>query len=244
MASLLQSKTVRQDSVVASWSATFDNATQNGSAIFALATAYDGNFNIMTGLGVNDGGTNTFSSAIQANAGGGNAYHRAGILYVLNAVGKSGHQITLTPTISGSFSGAGSLTIMEFSGVSSSSALDGTAAATGTDTAPASGDVTPTEAGVHLAVLLSRIFAPATVTPGSGWTSLVADGTSFNQYGVQYRTAAAATARNAQWTLSEAPSGGWISVQAAFKDAAAGGGAAPASDLTGGMQELSGGMDG
>lgn len=220
---IVQSKRTHQPTDAASWTATFDNPTTSGNLLVAISWARDTPNNPMTGLGITDAGTNSWTSAAQQNhtVPGGWTFSRIGIHYVENCVGKATHIVTLTPTSSGTFSGLGDLEIFEISGIKTSGALDGAATSNaGDSTTPTGGSISPSGAGVHIAATGFGHFATITTTEDAGWDQLFDPATTYGAHAI-YRDAANGVARNPGWTFNDTPQDKWSAVHAVFLEATA-----------------------
>jgi hypothetical protein len=212
---LVQSKRVLQSSAVTSWSLMFDSPTTSGNMLIAVAYAADSGFDVVDGMSVSDGGTNTFSSAIQVNGAGADSYQRLGALFVANCTGKSSHQLTVTPTATGAgFSGIGDLTIMELSSVKLVSPLDGSPiSATGTVSPGSTAGMAATATGLHIAAMGFSTFTALTITEDSTWTQVfdpAAD--NFGTHTI-IKVAANAVSQTPSWVMNNTPDQHWEALQ-------------------------------
>lgn len=220
---LVQSKQFQQVGDATSWSATFNNPTVSGNLITVGALAIDSGFDVMTGMAVDDAGTNTFTSIIQANMAAAAAFCREGMLYVPNCVGKATHQITVTPTAGGAgFLGVGDIQIMEWSNMLASPLDPATPTTAAGTTSPASAPIiTPGGAGFHLAIGGFKDFAALSITPDAGWTQILHP-LGFYGTHAMYRASANGVGQTPGWTMSETMDDGWVSLHAVFLETVGG----------------------
>jgi hypothetical protein len=137
---------------------------------------------------------------------------------------------TTTVTVSGTASASIRAVIAEYSGVATTTPLDGTACNTGTGTSATTGSTASVPAGELAFAGVGMFDSPITVSAGTGATLrnqlTGANGTSADE---DVASTTAGT-QNKSFTLSTAPPGGWAACIATFKPP---GGGTPPADWVG-----------
>lgn len=124
---------------------------------------------------------------------------------------------TTTVTVSGSASGPIRAVVADYSGIATSSPVDGFACNTGTGTTATTGTTASVPAGELAFAGVGMFENPITVTAGSGMTLRTqftgANGTSADED----QLSTVAGTQNKSFTLSTAPTNGWAACVATFK---------------------------
>lgn len=203
----VQGRTV-DDSAVATVALAYNGAVTPGNMLWCEVSCADN----QTISGVSDSVNGAWSSAINVNNTPNN--QRTALFYQENTGAG-------TPTVTATFSAEANfvhLTIMEESGVATTTPLDKVTSAIGTSNSASSGNVTPATDGQTLAGGMQAFGV--TITATGGWTRRITDVSqecvSFDQ--VQVTAAAVAL------TASLSGSTNWLAAIATFTAAAGGGG--------------------
>ena len=142
--------------------------------------------------------------------------------YAQNITGQASH------TITGAFdaSSFGNAMCAEFSGVSTSAALDSDNSATGVSTNPTGAAITPTANGLHIFAVFHN--NPGAFTAASGWTEIDnVDPDGSIRMGMYYRTAANGVSQTP--AVTHASSAAWAILHVVLAEPAAAGGGAPST---------------
>ncbi len=197
--------------------ATFDSTTATGNLIIVSCLGYGANGNFSAA----DGGPNTFTQILQTkwNNAFGNSVLWTG--YVENATGKASHAITCTTTIS-EFRIV--IWITEVSGILTSAALDKNAGATGSSTAPNSGNTATTaQANEFLYSAVGVVDSAAAVaqTAGASYTKrgVIDSANNYLHLAGEDRNVTSTGTYPGDWTLDSSQV--WAAHIVTFKDAAA-----------------------
>ncbi len=170
----------------------------------------------------------------------GNAYHLAvgptvysgtatqSIYYAANIVSAAANANTVTVTFNGS-AAAADIRILEYAGVSSSSPLDATAAATGSSGSASSGAATTSNA--NDLIVGADLTVTYTTAAGSGFTSRMITSPDGDIAEDRIVTATGSYAA----TAPTSPAGPWIMQMVAFKTASSGGGGTPTPTAPGNL---------
>ena len=193
---------------VSSLSRTFPSNITGGNCICVAITSYGAYSGASS---VADTRSNIYANPI-LNYGGGTP--KVSIYYALNITGGS-CTVTYTPTSSSDCA----LSIMEYSGVAASAALDVTATGTGTSAAPATGNLVCTDNDLIFAVMDE--YDNRTITTGTNYTTVYNQNVVFECMGSEDRILTATGTYTAIWSLSASTT--WSCAAIALKPAAAGG---------------------
>jgi hypothetical protein len=208
----VQSATIVEGANVSSIQASFASPPADGNFLVVAVSAWNGGTEAISSVTDNQSG-NTYSLAVsQARPGDGKLF-----LYHCPNVNHDSGTFTITVTFGGS-GYYGSVAILEYSGVATSSPLDTTNSGSGTSTTPSSGSVSPTGTCLYLGAVYPAVTT--TITADGGWTQRqeLESGEALSV--IEQVTSGSLTAG---WTLGS--SGGWAALIAAFDEAA--GAAAP-----------------
>ena len=197
--------------------------TTNNTAGNFIAVAIRGGFSNAQVFTVTDTNANTYKQAAQVGYAA-SAVTQA-IYYAENVKGGA-NTITVTMSVAGPLR----FDILEYSGVATSSSLDGTAVGTSTSSSPATGNMNTTIGGDLLLATVGTTNS-ATFTAGTGYTirDLVPAPPNTKHIAEDQIQSAAGTV-SAGTTLGASDS--WGAVLAAFKPAAGGGGAGTPASIT------------
>lgn len=219
MASILQVKEIVVGEGTSA-TATFDSPTTAGSKIVTQFMLYEidesGNISV-TGVSGNNSETHSNNAASAGTAGSFFANVWLTRSFASGVIsGRSGHQITITVSENAFIWGR----IIE---IGDAGAVDGGSFGTTTGTTVSGSGVTPTSAGIHLALAACLAGGGRTWTPGTGWTEQLdaTDGSFWSQTLIS-RTAAASTSQTASATASSTVDASTIT-HIVIADAAAGG---------------------
>ena len=217
---IVQKTRVVQATNVALWSATFPNTTTSGNLLVAMAFARDSLFNVMTGLPMSDVGTNAWISGSEQNLPPTFNFNRVGLSYVPNCVGKASHVVTVTPSTTAAFLGAGDLAIFEISNIVVPGSFIVANPQTGTTAAAQAAGIVANSSGITLAALGFWDNAGAeTITPGigNGFNTLF-DPAAASGTHISFANAGAGAMALPNWTFSTAPNNGWVALELSFND--------------------------
>jgi YVTN family beta-propeller protein len=193
----------------AALAATLPVAATNGNTIVVTASG----FPAPASISISDTLGNTYTLAGTIATSSANEF--VAIYYAKNI--RAG---TDTITLAGSASGQFSMTAAEFSGLDTTSPLDGSATAQGSNAAPSSGLMTPSTSGDLVIGAATHGFT-TTTTAGAGFTMLAVateDDAAHQPLATEYQTLAGTNPIAASFSL--AASGSWLVNAALFKPAA------------------------
>jgi hypothetical protein len=190
-----------QVSPAASVSLTLNSATTSGNLLVLCVSCYYAGANAGNAWTASDNKGNTWTSAVLTDTTG-----KMQIFYAQNITGGASHQVTLT--VAGPSNTYLIITVLEYSGVATSSALDkANAAFTATNTtaytSPTS--ATTTQADELLIGCHHAYQSAATPTPATNWTTVATQaGSTFHTHAVQERivTATGAYASSGTWSAT------------------------------------------
>jgi len=190
-----------------SFTASFTYPTTSGNAVILGVTF--GNTNPTITATDNEG--NSYTVAQQTYDAGHN--QGTAILYALNIHGGSSHTVTINFSTAVAYLGLG---INEYTGLATSSALDGVAGHTGSGTTLSSGTVTTTANGdlIFSVGVADSSGSQVSIAAGTGFTKRVDLG-SLASYADEDEVQTSAGTISATWTLSLSQN--WIASVAAFK---------------------------
>jgi hypothetical protein len=217
-----------QVSPAISVSLTLNSATTSGNLLVVCVSCYYAGANAGNAWTASDNKGNTWTSAVLSDITAG----KMQVFYAENIAGGSSHQVTLT--VAGPSTTYLIMTVLEYSGVATSAALDkANAAFTATNTTAYTSPTTATTAQAD-EVLIGCHHAyqsAATPTPGASWSTVATQaGSTFHAHTVQDRIVSA--------TGAYASSGTWSATGVNHTDAivtfkaAAGGGASYDESVT------------
>lgn len=209
---------------VTSLAATFVSSTTAGNTFVACAAVFDSDGVAPTPFTTTDSKSNTYANARNQAFGADTGNDGCQLEQDYNAGGTAGasHQITVTPGDTVNMT----LGILELSGVDTANpiATSGTGGGRGSSTAPSTGSVTPTQAGLGLAQMGYDAGAK-TITPN--WTGAnqeleLDENNDAQDQSILSKQFSAAGADTAAWTLNASAQWG---AQLVVYRAATGGGA-------------------
>mgnify|MGYP001215696728 CR=1 FL=1 len=217
-----QRATARTSSTVASLNCAFPANVVSGNLLVVGGTTIGGNVTVTDSLG-------TSYTVYQGTSGGVTTFVAFGI-----APSSGANTVTVTPTSTSYVS----YSINEFSGEDATPYDDdSTPVAAGTSTTPSDALVTTAAGGLVVGVVYKA--GTATITPGSGYTTIgeEEDDNTYIAHSFIFQIVGAATTYNVDWTLGSSVA--WVCLGVSFK-AAAGGGTAYSLTAAQGSFALSG----
>lgn len=184
-----------------------------------VAAPTSGNF-VLAGAGLG-GGAFTVSSETQTNV----AWNAAADitknvsrdLELWSGIANASAGTTATTNLSATGNANSSVNASEWSGVATSGALDQTASASGTTSAPTI-TITPT-AGLNQLIVVACKTANQVETAPAGWTALTDNGTGNSPFLAYQVVASTSGSYTATWPTSASA---WVAVAACYKAPAAG----------------------